>query len=156
MSHEVNNGEDSHEDRHIVSPSWLDITEALRRLDGRMHPALFLSLHARPRSYPMLSIIGGPDEYTVSLALGNERGESTNEKTQYVNPTRFSRFERGGYRAIGNGYSNYEIEEGFLTSNFALIQAIVEHFAEHGVWYPKAPYIVQKSGNFGDVDEYTE
>jgi hypothetical protein len=156
MTWSIFHEDDTATEVHRANPSWDDIEQALHRLDGRTYPDLFLSTRDQPNRYPLLSIIGGGDAYTASLELGDDNGEWIGASIQYINPDHFSQFNTGGYRAIGNGYHNYEIDQECLTSDQAMMLSIVRHFAETGRWYPKAPYIVEATDEDGEFHEYRE
>lgn len=136
--------------KRIQFPIWADIEAALERLDGYVYPKIRLS--EDPYKIPVLSIIGGPDVYTVVLQRGDDMGWT--DEFQYINPFRFSRFERGPYREFGAGFYTYSIEEGFLTEDITMMKAIAKHFAETGAWYPKAAFLITACDEDGEYHEF--
>lgn len=135
--------EDEVKEHERVDPSWEAIHEAFLHLDSQAYPALSLSLQDQKPYLPSLTVIGGPDEYAVALERVPSSRHGEFERIQLINLTRFQRFETSGYRGIGKGYHNYEIETMFLTPDAAMILTMIRHFATTGQWYPSAPFIVE-------------
>ena len=138
----------------IVNPSWDDIQETFSRLDGQTYPALFLTCDDQSVSFPSMTVIGGPDEYSVSLARVPANGRGDFEQLTFINPSRFSEFHSSGWRGIGKGYHNYEVELEYLSSDKELILRVIEHFAETGRWYHQAPFIVEAEDEEGEWRRY--
>ena len=139
----------------VVDPSWDDILEAFSRLDGQTYPALFLTCSNQMVSFPSLTILGGPVEFAVSLDRVPANGRGLFERLQLINPSRFNEFQSHGWRSIGKGYHNYEVETECLTPDRERIPMVMQHFANTGRWYPPAPFIVYAEDEEGEWRRYT-
>jgi len=138
----------------IVDPSWDDIQKAFLRLDGQTYPAMFLACDDQLVSFPSLTVLGGPDEYAVSLERVPANGRGAFERLQLINPTRFKEPHSDVWRGIGKGYHNFEVEMEFLTPDKDLILTVIKHFTDTGRWYPQAPFIVEAEDEEGEWRRY--
>jgi hypothetical protein len=134
----------------VLYPSWDDIWDAFARLDGQTYPALSLQGDDESVSQPLLSVLGGPDEYSVTLENVPTNGGVTSKRLVLINPDRFNDFHSFGWRGIGKGYHNYEVEIEYLIPEKDLVQRIVQYFTETGRWYPAAPHITETVDENGE------
>lgn len=151
---EQDNDDDDSIMHTIVEPSWNDIQEAFTRLDGQTHPAIFLTCDDRLVSFPSMTVIGGPNEYSVSLARVPANGRGEFEQLTLINPARFNEFQSSGWRGIGKGHHNYEVELEYLSSDRELIIRVLRHFTQTGHWYHNAPFIVEAEDEEGQWRRY--
>jgi hypothetical protein len=142
-------------DHLVQSPSWETIQERFTLLDGQTHPSLSLYIYSQLQS-PVLSVYGGPDEYTAVLEREPSYGRGTFERLQLINSARFRRLEIDRTRTVGKGYFSYNIEEHFFTPDTGLILSLAQHFAFHGQWHPRVPFIVEADDEEGEWRRYTD
>ena len=145
--------EDEGEVYVVLDPTWQDVWDAFARLDGWIYPSMHLSLHKR-RRYPCMSIMGGPEEYAVSLDVSNGiDAEWGNKSIHYLDPRRADElYTNKAWRGVGRAYSNLEIGEVFFTPDRELVVKLIDYFANTGEWHPDVPYVEEICGEFAWTD----
>ena len=148
-------GDDESIKHTVVNPSWDNIQNAFSRLDGQTYPALFLTCDDQLVSFPSLTVLGGSDEFAVSLERVPKNGRGEFERLKLINPSRLNVFQLNDKRGIGKGYHNYEVEMEYLTTDKELILKIIRAFTFTGRWYSQVPFIVEAEDEEGEWRRYT-
>ena len=88
-------------------------------------------------------VIGGTNGYSITLSCGGTDGQWTRTEISYLNQTVAHSPSAHHVRGIGKGYTNWEIEERFLTNDRTTIIHVLEHIVHAGSWPAGIPALVE-------------
>lgn len=112
---------------HKENQSLDNVLELFEILDGKSFPILQIFISGS--AYPHFSVIGGPDEFALSL----NKGERTWQ--EYLDPDK----DASNWKSFGLGYHNFELYENELCNKQIATKAIL-HFCSAGEWLINLPF----------------
>ena len=115
--------------RSTTGPSWTQIEAAIRALDHRTLPFIFIGLLDECRGEDCLSVLGGPNGYAISAA------DSAGGWLQYCDPS-----HTGGEVPVWTSDQGYYPEERFVTYDLELVLRVTRYYAESGQLDPSVQW----------------
>jgi hypothetical protein len=128
----------------VRRPSWKKVMQVFDRLNGQEYASFFLYFHEDIQRYPRVYVIGGADGYSLSLSCGDADGRWARTEISYLNQAVAGSSIAHQVRGIGKGYTNWEIEEQFLTDDRTIIIDLLEQIVHAGSWPPDVPSLVER------------
>jgi hypothetical protein len=127
----------------VRRPSWKKVMRVFDRLNSQEYASFFLYFHEDIKRYPRISVIGGTEGYSLTLSCGDADGRWTRTEISYLNQTVAHSPIAHHVRGVGKGYTNWEIEEQFLTDDRTTIIYLLEHIVRTGRWPADIPSLVE-------------